>query len=276
MGNTTERNAYLEQYDALDFSECPCMCKYKPSESARRRQWWGDSGRRRRSDIRSGEETTAVAAQANCPFAADHEDTQATTQSTGSSGSSSASTGTTVDIVVSSTFTFDLPDVAVNAIIDTEQVRSAFETAFKRDIGEKLGLGSTASSRRIAGTALRRGSLIVDFTVTSPSGSFKKITDEKFAERMTGDISLEYLSSDVILTSAGISFPASVPASSATTPEITGNDSEKNEELATTPEITGNDSEENEELTSGVLFLRPRTLAVSTILSAMVYALSVQ
>merc|ERR1712151_1233434 len=252
MGNTTERNAYLEQYDALDFSECPCMCKYKPSESARRRQWWGDSGRRRRSDIRSGEETTAVAAQANCPFAADHEDTQATTQSTGSSGSSSASTGTSVDIVVSSTFTFDLPDVAVNAIIETEQVRNAFETAFKRDIGEKLRLGSTASSKRIAVTALRRGSLIVDFTVTSPSSSFKKITNEKFAERMTGDISLEYLSSDVILTSAGISFPASVPASSATIPGITGNDSEKNEEL-----------------TSGVLFLRPRTLAVTTILSAL-------
>merc|ERR1712019_74556 len=233
------------------------MCKYKPSESARRRQWWGDSGRRRRSDIRSEEETAAVTAQANCPFAADHEDTHATSQSTGSSDS--ASTGTVVDIVVSSTLTFDLPDVAVNAIIDTEHVRSAFETAFKRDIGEKLGLGSTASSKRIAVTALRRGSLIVDFTVTSPSGSFKKITDEKFAERMTGDISLEYLSSDAILKSAGISFPTSVPASSATTPEI-----------------TGNDSEENEELTSGVLFLRPPTLAVTTILSAMVYALSVQ
>jgi len=247
----------MGQYDAVDYSECPCMCKYKPSESARRRQWWGDSGRRRRSDIRSEEETAAVTAQANCPFAADHEDTQATSQSTGSSDS--ASTGTVVDIVVSSTLTFDLPDVAVNAIIDTEQVRSAFETAFKRDIGEKLGLGSTASSNRIAVTALRRGSLIVDFTVTSPSGSLKKITNEKFAERMTGDISLEYLSSDVILTSAGISFPTSVPASSATVPEITGNDSEKNEEL-----------------TSGVLFLRPRTLAVSTILSAMVYALSVQ
>merc|ERR1712007_89495 len=157
------------------------------------------------------------------------------------------------DIVVSSTFTFDLPDVAVDAIIDTEQVRSAFETAFKRDIGEKLGLGRTASSRRIAVTALRRGSLIVDFTVTSPSSSFKKITDEKFAERMTGDISLEYLSSDVILTSAGISFPTSVPASNAIIPEITGN------------EITGNDSEKKGELTSGVLFLRPRTLAVSTI-----------
>jgi hypothetical protein len=160
---------------------------------------------------------------------------------------------------VSSTFTFDLPDVAVNAIIDTEQVRNAFETAFKRDIGEKLGLGSTASSNRIAVTALRRGSLIVDFTVTSPSGSLKKITNEKFAERMTGDISLEYLSSDVILTSAGISFPTSVPASSATIPET-----------------TDNDSENYEELTSGVLFLRPCTLAVSTILSAMVYALSVQ
>merc|ERR1712066_748718 len=148
---------------------------------------------------------------------------------------------------------------AVNAIINTEQVRSAFETAFKRDIGEKLGLGRTASSKRIAVTALRRGSLLVDFTVTSPSGSLKKITNAKFVERMTGDISLEYLSSDVILTSAGISFPTSVPASSATIPGITGNDSEKDEEL-----------------TSGVLFLRPRTLAVSTILSAMVYALSVQ
>merc|ERR1712176_1385519 len=119
--------------------------------------------------------------------------------------------------------------------------------------------GRTASSKRIAVTALRRGSLLVDFTVTSPSGSFNKITNAKFVERMTGDISLEYLSSDVILTNAGIFFPPSVPASSATIPEITGNDSEKNEEL-----------------TSGVLFLRPRTLAVTTILSAMVYALSAQ
>merc|ERR1712232_872559 len=228
-----------------DYSECPCMCKYKPSESARRRQWWGDAaGRRRRSDIRSEEETAAVTAQANCPFAADHEDTHATTQSTGSS--ESASTGTVLDIVVSSTFTFDLPDVAVNAIIGNEQVRSAFETAFKRDIGEKLGLGSTASSKRIAVTALRRGSLVVDFTVTSPSGSFKKITNSKFAERMTGDISLKYLSSDVIPTNAGIFFPPSVPASSATIP-----DSEP-------ASSTGNDSEKNEELTSGVLFLRPR------------------
>merc|ERR1712176_927530 len=119
--------------------------------------------------------------------------------------------------------------------------------------------GRTASSKRIAVTALRRGSLLVDFTVTSPSGSFNKITNAKFAERMTGDISLEYLSSDAILKNAGIFFPPSVPASSANIPKTTGNHSEKHEELS-----------------SGVLFLRPCTLAVTTLLSAMVYGLSVQ
>merc|ERR1712072_676827 len=88
LTNATERNAYIDQYVGQDYTRCPCMCKHDPSKSARRRQWWGGIGRRRRSGVRSDEEAAAVAAQASCPFAADHEDTQATTQMPSSSSGS--------------------------------------------------------------------------------------------------------------------------------------------------------------------------------------------
>jgi len=61
------RMAFMEQYDDIDdnYSECPCYCKYRPSETSRRRTWW--STRRRPN-------AGAVAAQARCPFASDFTD----------------------------------------------------------------------------------------------------------------------------------------------------------------------------------------------------------
>jgi len=206
-----DRNAYMDQYndEGNNYTECPCMCKYNANRqsatiSSRRRQWWSDA-------------ETAVLAQANCPFAADHEPPSTTTTTT-----------PPPPIVVSATFTFNLPDVAVTAIIETEEVRNAFSYAFKRDIGKKLGLGGSASRKRINITDVRRGSLIVDFTVTSEPDKSNTITEAKFTERMTGEIELERLSSDDTLIDAGVVFPASVPASSvsgaaSTQPSATNN-----------------------------------------------------
>merc|ERR1719238_1334741 len=183
-----------ENVEGNNYTECPCMCKYNANRqsatiSSRRRQWWSDA-------------ETAVLAQANCPFAADHEPPSTTTTTT-----------PPPPIVVSATFTFNLPDVAVTAIIETEEVRSAFSDAFKRDIGKMLGLGGSASQKRINITDVRRGSLIVNFTVTSEPDKSNAITEAKFTERMKGEIELERLSSDDTLIDAGVVFPASVPAS---------------------------------------------------------------
>merc|ERR1719238_1882806 len=177
-----------ENVEGNNYTECPCMCKYNANRqsatiSSRRRQWWSDA-------------ETAVLAQANCPFAADHEPPSTTT-----------TTSPPPPIIVSATFTFDLGDAAVTAVIENEMVRNAFSDAFKRDIGKKLGLGGTASRRRINVTDVRRGSLLVEFTVTSEPGKSSTITNAKFNERMTGEIELERLSSDDTLIEAGVVFP---------------------------------------------------------------------
>jgi len=206
-----KRNAYMAQYDdeGNNYTECPCMCKYNANRqsktiSSRRRQWWSDA-KRIAGYVSEDPDAAAAAvkAQASCTFAADHEPPTTTT-----------TTAPPPPIVVNATFTIDLADAAVTAVIENKEVRNAFSDAFKRDIGKKLGLGGSASRRRINVTDVRRGSLLVEFTVTSEPGKSSTITNAKFNERMTGEIELERLSSDDTLIDAGVVFPASVPTSS--------------------------------------------------------------
>jgi len=103
--------------------------------------------------------------------------------------------------------TFDLPAEAVTAVLNNATVRAAFDAAFKTDMGAALGVPTS----RITVTAVRQGSLLVDFTVTS-------MTDADWDDRMTGNIALATLSSDATLAGAGVSVPVSVPASSASSP----------------------------------------------------------
>lgn len=125
--------------------------------------------------------------------------------SSSSGGSDGGSSSSATDL--SSTMTFDLPAAAVTAVLNNATVRAAFDAAFKTDMGAALGVPTS----RITVTAVRQGSLLVDFTVTS-------MTDAVWADRMTGDVALPTLSSDATLTGAGVAIPASVPASSASTP----------------------------------------------------------
>lgn len=125
--------------------------------------------------------------------------------SSSSGGSDGGSSSSATDL--SSTVTFDLPAEAVTAVLNNATVRAAFDAAFKTDMGAALGVPTS----RITVTAVRQGSLLVDFTVTS-------MTDADWDDRMTGNIALATLSSDATLAGAGVSVPVSVPASSASSP----------------------------------------------------------
>jgi len=125
--------------------------------------------------------------------------------SSSSGGSDGGSSSSATDL--SSTMTFDLPAEAVTAVLNNATVRAAFDAAFKTDMGAALGVPTS----RITVTAVRQGSLLVDFTVTS-------MTDADWDDRMTGNLALATLSSDATLAGAGVSVPVSVPASSASSP----------------------------------------------------------
>lgn len=186
LTNTTERDAYIGQYVGQDFSRCPCMCKHDPSKSARRRQWWGGSGRRRRSGVRSDEEAAAVAAQASCPFAADHEDTEAKSPSpSSSSGSSpvaaSPTPAPTPAPVVTVSGVWIIAMENASKLWNNAEGLAAFEKALKKAVVQLLDVGlikedhiqveiseTSGHSRRLSSSSAK--GLKVTYMIRVPNG----------------------------------------------------------------------------------------------------------
>merc|ERR1719456_546589 len=206
LTNTTERNAYIDKYDAQDYTECPCICKYEPSKSSRRRQWWGDSGRRRLSGVRSDEEAAAVAAQANCPFAADHEDTQATTQISSSSDTVSSKVPKPAPtpaptpapaIKVSGVWVIAMENAS--KLWKNAEGLAAFKKALKKVIVQLLDMGlikehhiqidiaqSSGNSRRLSSNSTK--GLEATYTITVPKGAEATTVATKINSKSTDDL----------------------------------------------------------------------------------------
>lgn len=143
------RMAFIEQYDDVDdnYSECPCYCKYQPSETSRRRTWW--STRRRPN-------AGAVAAQALCPFAADlTDDVIDTTSSPTPVPTSTTASNDAIDVVTTVEITFPGNLSNLNATVQ-EALKAAVVAAV-----QEVNQGDATYT-----VALRPGSIIAVLTVT--------------------------------------------------------------------------------------------------------------